>query len=243
VTLRSHIAACFRKWRTPIALCVTTTWLALAVWWTFYRPCGAWEVPTLALNGWGDWAAGTFAPLAFLWLVLGYFQQGEELRLQARELRNSVDQQKDLASSNKLQAQQLETSHRLAVHAHVADYQPEFSNFRFDALLPENGLLRLTMENRGAPARDVLVRANVPPGTPSTTFRQEHWTANSAIAVTVATVPQDAQEVELQIDYKDPLLVAQTQWFRVFLQGNKSPGNPLPADLIGVTARLPPLRN
>ncbi len=51
-------------------------------------------------NEWGDFLAGTFSPLAFMWLVFGYHQQGEELkqntevlRLQADELRNSVEQQ------------------------------------------------------------------------------------------------------------------------------------------------------
>ena len=51
----------------------------------------------------GDFLAGVFGPLAFFWLVFGYYQQGEELKhsvealkLQAEELRNSVEQQKDL---------------------------------------------------------------------------------------------------------------------------------------------------
>jgi hypothetical protein len=54
-------------------------------------------------NELGDFLAGCFAPLAFLWLVLGFFQQGDELRnsvaalhLQGEELRNSVEQQKQL---------------------------------------------------------------------------------------------------------------------------------------------------
>ena len=54
-------------------------------------------------NEFADLLAGCFAPLAFLWLVLGFFQQGDELRnsvaalqLQGEELRNSVDQQKQL---------------------------------------------------------------------------------------------------------------------------------------------------
>lgn len=57
------------------------------------------------LNAWGDFFAGFFAPLAFLWLVLGYLQQGEELKhstealkLQAQELKNSVDQQSQLVA-------------------------------------------------------------------------------------------------------------------------------------------------
>jgi hypothetical protein len=54
-------------------------------------------------NEFADFLAGCFAPLAFLWLVLGFFQQGDELRnsvaalhLQGEELRNSVEQQRQL---------------------------------------------------------------------------------------------------------------------------------------------------
>ncbi len=56
-------------------------------------------------NEFGDFLAGVFAPLAFLWLVLGFFQQGEELQnsaaalwLQGRELQNSVEQQRELVN-------------------------------------------------------------------------------------------------------------------------------------------------
>jgi hypothetical protein len=62
----------------------------------------------MKFNEWGDFLAGASAPLAFLWLVIGYFQQGEELgqntkalnqqeralQLQVDELRQSVEQQK-----------------------------------------------------------------------------------------------------------------------------------------------------
>lgn len=63
-------------------------------------------------NEFGDLLAGTFAPLAFLWLVLGFFQQGEELRhssralwLQGEELRNSVEQQRQLVEATREQLQ------------------------------------------------------------------------------------------------------------------------------------------
>ncbi len=59
----------------------------------------------LAPNELGDFLAGVFAPLAFLWLVLGFLQQGLELRnsanalwLQGEELKNSVEQQRDLVN-------------------------------------------------------------------------------------------------------------------------------------------------
>jgi hypothetical protein len=58
----------------------------------------------LSLNEWGDFLAGGFAPLAFMWLVIGYFQQGKELKLnretlslQVQELRNSVEHQREMA--------------------------------------------------------------------------------------------------------------------------------------------------
>lgn len=64
----------------------------------------------LAPNELGDFAAGAFSPLAFFWLVLGFIQQGEELRnsgtalwLQGEELRNSVEQQRQLVETTREQ--------------------------------------------------------------------------------------------------------------------------------------------
>ena len=66
-----------------------------------------------SLNEWGDSFAGFFAPLAFFWLVLGYLQQGDELRqsskalqLQAEELKNSVEQQSQLVAISRQQLEQ-----------------------------------------------------------------------------------------------------------------------------------------
>ncbi len=57
--------------------------------------------PFIRLNEWGDLLAGLFAPLAFLWLVVGYYQQGQELKAQVAELKNSVDAATDQAKSNR----------------------------------------------------------------------------------------------------------------------------------------------
>lgn len=53
----------------------------------------------------GDFLAGAFSPIAFLWLVIGYLQQQKELQqntraleLQAEELKNSVDQYREMVS-------------------------------------------------------------------------------------------------------------------------------------------------
>ncbi|MCF4997351.1 hypothetical protein GIW70_10975 [Pseudomonas syringae] len=57
----------------------------------------------LKLNELGDFLAGALGPIALLWLVLGFFQQGRELKLstdalqlQAQELKNSVEQQAEM---------------------------------------------------------------------------------------------------------------------------------------------------
>ncbi|MGO4608371.1 hypothetical protein AB4142_18720 [Variovorax sp. 2RAF20] len=91
-----------RKFIAGVA--ISAVWIAAAAWIVATQ-----EHPT-KLNEWGDFIAGFSAPLAFLWLVLGYMQQGEELRhstqalkLQAEELKNSVEQQSQLVAVSREQ--------------------------------------------------------------------------------------------------------------------------------------------
>lgn len=65
--------------------------------------CRRSEFSGMQLNAIGDFIAGILSPLALFWLVLGFIQQGMELqqnttalRQQAGELKNSVEQQKQL---------------------------------------------------------------------------------------------------------------------------------------------------
>lgn len=85
---------------TKVGVVVTLTYL---VGLGFYCWLARSKMVTLEPNEVGDLLAGAFSPLAFLWLVLGYIQQGEELKnsadalwLQGRELQNSVEQQREL---------------------------------------------------------------------------------------------------------------------------------------------------
>ncbi len=85
-------------------------WGTTALWvilWAIFLFCDWESAKIMKFNEWGDFFAGAFAPLAFLWLVIGYFQQGEELsqntkaleqqekalQLQVAELKQSVEQQ------------------------------------------------------------------------------------------------------------------------------------------------------
>ncbi|MEQ8254601.1 MAG: hypothetical protein RH980_00910 [Roseovarius confluentis] len=65
----------------------------------------------LPANEFGDFLAGILGPLGILWIVLGFWQQGDELRssvdalnLQSEELKHSVEQQKALVEFTREQA-------------------------------------------------------------------------------------------------------------------------------------------
>ena len=58
--------------------------------------CFKWNASQkLGLNEVGDFLAGVFGPIAFLWLVLGYIQQGRELKLSSEALRMQVEELKN----------------------------------------------------------------------------------------------------------------------------------------------------
>ncbi|MDM4766150.1 hypothetical protein [Pelomonas sp. SE-A7] len=91
--------------RFKVGITLTICWLAVMVAFVGFGLFGYGQLPG-KVNEWGDFFAGFFAPLAFLWLVLGYLQQGEELRLQAAELKNSVEQQTQLVQETRRQIEQ-----------------------------------------------------------------------------------------------------------------------------------------
>lgn len=76
-------------WTIRSAVGLTAIWAAAVVYLAFGSTT---PVSTLTLNEVGDFLAGIAGPPAFLWLILGFFQQGRELRIQAEELRQSVEQ-------------------------------------------------------------------------------------------------------------------------------------------------------
>ena len=85
---------------------ITVVWLAVIIsFWIF----GGLKSPQ-SLNELGDFLAGIFAPVAFFWLILGYVQQGKQLdqntkaleqqeralQLQIDEMKENVEQQKNI---------------------------------------------------------------------------------------------------------------------------------------------------
>ncbi|MEX3772506.1 hypothetical protein [Pseudomonas sp. MYb118] len=88
----------------------------------------------MELNAVGDFLAGAFGPVAILWLVLGFFQQGIELRqgtaallLQAGELRSSVDQQKESLGVSREQFALQKANTDLEHERLASSLEPKFS--------------------------------------------------------------------------------------------------------------------
>jgi hypothetical protein len=109
---------------------------------------------TMDLNAVGDFLAGAFGPIAIVWLVLGFIQQGEELKLntealklQADELRQSVAQQRRLVElNNEEQAARREYA------------KPKFAVQGSQLLRNvERTLVQLDIQNHGATTTDVRV--------------------------------------------------------------------------------------
>ncbi|MCW8278957.1 hypothetical protein IMF27_28415 [Pseudomonas sp. PCH199] len=93
---------------------ITAIYLVGFTWFVFGRLP---ELQTMALNNFGDFLAGAFGPIAFFWLILGFMQQGTELRLssealrmQAVELKASVQQQTALVEAQKISLENHERS-------------------------------------------------------------------------------------------------------------------------------------
>lgn len=82
------------RWLYIAGGALTLIYLAALAWYSV----GRWaEIRVMQPNNLGDFLSGSFSPLAFAWLVLGFIQQGIELRqnstallLQAEELRTAA---------------------------------------------------------------------------------------------------------------------------------------------------------
>ena len=91
------------------------------------------DLQTMDLNSVGDFLAGSFGPIAFFWLILGFMQQGMELRIsakaleaQAKELRSSVEQQKELVAVSRSQYEATENNIRLENDRIASSIEPKF---------------------------------------------------------------------------------------------------------------------
>lgn len=122
------------------------------------------SLPGLELNAIGDFLAGVFGPIAFLWLVLGYLQQGRELKLssealqlQAVELKNSVDQQKEMVG---IAGRQLEAELEKIIYEREQKLNALLPKMKFSAAVPSSGKYLdavIQVQNHGGTAENIKV--------------------------------------------------------------------------------------
>ena len=137
---------------------------------------------SMPLNELGDFCAGAFGPVGFLWLVLGYLQQAEGLRLstkalsiqatelqqstqalklQAQELKNSVEQQTIMAAAATKQIEAQQQALQLQIEDReqllVADFSMEVANSVPSESDDETMPYALTLSNQGQDAWNVRI--------------------------------------------------------------------------------------
>lgn len=77
--------------RTTIAFVLTAIWIAGGIVYAYFMR-GAFFA--MKPQQFAEFLAGAFSPLAFLWLIVGYMQQGEELKQNTLALRQQAEELK-----------------------------------------------------------------------------------------------------------------------------------------------------
>lgn len=181
-------------------------------------------------NEWGDFFAGVFSPIALLWLVLGYFQQGKELRLQVEELRRSVEQQKELAQATK---SEVEVSRKLQISQEERERreaQPRFVITQRGPFSSKTETIWFHLTNRGAHVDDISISSSSGVCKPGFVGTMEH---GGNFQVDVKVTPGMLHEIPIKISYRDSIGNEFAQEFNLVRleDGNYQASAPLAVDV------------
>ena len=94
-----------------IGVLLTVAWALLVAFLVFVKWDQALE---MSLNECGDFLAGITAPIAFLWLIIGYMLQRKELTLNTEALLMSKNEIARQANEMEIQTELLQTQAKLA---------------------------------------------------------------------------------------------------------------------------------
>ncbi|MBT5029450.1 MAG: hypothetical protein HOM97_13735 [Nitrospina sp.] len=142
---------------TQSAFYFSAFWIFVIVATSIFRENPIWS---LELNNLGDYLAGTFAPLAVLWFIIGYFQQGKELQLQRQEL---ALQRQEFNFLGKQAERQADTDERRAILEENANKpilvfeQANTTNTGIDTDIK----LTIKFSNKGGPALNAEVTSTL----------------------------------------------------------------------------------
>jgi hypothetical protein len=129
------------NWRVWLGLGLTAAWLALG---TIYISAviGWGQFSFLPADQLGSFLEGAFAPLAFLWLVIGYFLQRQELQQNTEALRAQAEQIQRQSEQAVIQSEKLAASE---MHARQEVFLQIYRNVR-EQLGTIGGLLYLSSQ-------------------------------------------------------------------------------------------------
>jgi hypothetical protein len=96
-------------WRTWLGLSLTIAWLLLGALYVSDQ-IGWSQFAALNADALGSFLEGAFAPLAFLWLVIGYFLQQKELQQNTRALEAQAQEIQRSAEQAVIQSQKMAES-------------------------------------------------------------------------------------------------------------------------------------
>jgi len=197
---------------TILGFAGTGLWLLVFIILAYANFC---ELKSLTLNEWGDFLAGLTAPLALFWLIIGYFQQGEELRLntealkaQERELQRQVEETKELAKNSARQAHAAEAMAQLT----QTEQEREELKMRLEAMpdfIHEGGStseskIKTNIKNRGGTAYDISLTHDTPYEiniSPTTTWDRD---ATGSIRIEPKVQGKAIEfPIEMSVKYKD----------------------------------------
>lgn len=199
---------------------ISIVWLAFCVWLIYIR----WtSVKIMPLNEYGDFMAGVFAPLAFLWLVLGYLQQGEELKLstdalhlQAKELANSVRQQESLV---KVTQEQVEAAKEAVAQAELQRKIEVLPMFGFKQLgasrHDEKHYYAIALSNTGATVSGVFVEYHSPYGTVSNILNEQVFESEKTLTRSLSLDEPLTIGGKLFVEYTNRLQVTHDVSFEI----------------------------
>ncbi|WP_353187448.1 hypothetical protein [Pseudomonas sp.] len=185
---------------------VLTVLYALFAWWLVGDRI--YKLQSMELNEVGDFLAGAFGPLAILWLVLGFFQQGIELRqgtnalrLQAQELNNSVAQQCEIVAAQKASLLNYERTLEPLLHLEVSENGWGEGDF----------YVSLNVSNTGEYCESVIIKL----------FATENFESGADPLITGASYPvrfdglHEWEDFEVVVEYKTRSGASNSQKFSV----------------------------
>ncbi|WP_079324893.1 hypothetical protein [Vibrio sp. L85] len=130
---------------------LTASWVAVVTVIFYFKRS---ELGELSLNEWGDFLAGITAPIAFLWLIIGYLLQKKELennthalQLQAEEMAETSEHHREAVA-----LQKIELAHQYTISLDVTTVGME--RLKEDSSV----LMGLTILNNGRERRNLVVR-------------------------------------------------------------------------------------